>query len=280
MRYMRTTFIVSLGLIIFMLFIWFFVSFTKTERTITYFPIDETKEFSKASTILSFDDETKVLYWKTNSETEDNFYLRQDVSLLFINGRLKGILNAWRQRETTIEQEESLTVDAASFVQSLTFHHGEWHENDTITSIQQMTKDEGYILDNYLIKKPTKKKEIAHQINETIDEQLHLYWQQLIDFYNLDEQQYKLISFMQLDQFESYLGPDISAVTAARITGQLWEGLYKNYILEAISENSNDYMPVILLANDLSHLYVLFQLQGENKQLRQQIQLENKNVVK
>jgi len=277
---MRTTFIVSLGLIIFMLFIWFFVSFTKTERTITYFPIDETKEFSKASTILSFDDETKVLYWKTNSETEDNFYLRQDVSLLFINGRLKGILNAWRQRETTIEQEESLTVDAASFVQSLTFHHGEWHENDTITSIQQMTKDEGYILDNYLIKKPTKKKEIAHQINETIDEQLHLYWQQLIDFYNLDEQQYKLISFMQLDQFESYLGPDISAVTAARITGQLWEGLYKNYILEAISENSNDYMPVILLANDLSHLYVLFQLQGENKQLRQQIQLENKNVVK
>lgn len=275
MRYMRTTFIVSFGLIIFMLFILFFVSFTKTERTITYFPIDGTKEFSKASTILSFDDETKVLYWKTNSETEDNFYLRQDVSLLFINGRLKGILNAWRQRETTIEQEESLTVDAPSFVQSLTFHHGEWHENDTITSIQQMTKDEGYILDNYLIKKPTKKKEIAHQINETIDEQLHLYWQQLIDFYNLDEQQYKLISFMQLDQFESYLGPDISAVTAARITGQLWEGLYKNYILEAISENSNDYMPVILLANDLSHLYVLFQLQGENKQLRQQIQLEN-----
>lgn len=275
MRYMRTTFIVSFGLVIFMLFILFFVSFTKTERTITYFPIDRTKEFSKASTILSFDDETKVLYWKTNSETEDNFYLRQDVSLLFINGRLKGILNAWRQRETTIEQEESLTVDAPSFVQSLTFHHGEWHENDTITSIQQMTKDEGYILDNYLIKKPTKKKEIAHQINETIDEQLHLYWQQLIDFYNLDEQQYKLISFMQLDQFESYLGPDISAVTAARITGQLWEGLYKNYILEAISENSNDYMPVILLANDLSHLYVLFQLQGENKQLRQQIQLEN-----
>lgn len=275
MRYMRTTFIVSFGLVIFMLFILFFVSFTKTERTITYFPIDGTKEFSKASTILSFDDETKVLYWKTNSETEDNFYLRQDVSLLFINGRLKGILNAWRQRETTIEQEESLTVDAPSFVQSLTFHHGEWHENDTITSIQQMTKDEGYILDNYLIKKPTKKKEIAHQINETIDEQLHLYWQQLIDFYNLDEQQYKLISFMQLDQFESYLGPDISAVTAARITGQLWEGLYKNYILEAISENSNDYMPVILLANDLSHLYVLFQLQGENKQLRQQIQLEN-----
>lgn len=275
MRYMRTTFIVSFGLVIFMLFILFFVSFTKTERTITYFPIDGTKEFSKASTILSFDDETKVLYWKTNSETEDNFYLRQDVSLLFINGRLKGILNAWRQRETTIEQEESLTVDAPSFVQSLTFHHGEWHENDTITSIQQMTKDEGYILDNYLIKKPTKKKEIAHQINETIDEQLHLCWQQLIDFYNLDEQQYKLISFMQLDQFESYLGPDISAVTAARITGQLWEGLYKNYILEAISENSNDYMPVILLANDLSHLYVLFQLQGENKQLRQQIQLEN-----
>ncbi len=272
---MRTTFIVSFGLVIFMLFILFFVSFTKTERTITYFPIDGTKEFSKASTILSFDDETKELYWKTNSETEDNFYLRQDVSLLFINGRLKGILNAWRQRETTIEQEESLTVDAPSFVQSLTFHHGEWHENDTITSIQQMTKDEGYILDNYLIKKPTKKKEIAHQINETIDEQLHLYWQQLIDFYNLDEQQYKLISFMQLDQFESYLGPDISAVTAARITGQLWEGLYKNYILEAISENSNDYMPVILLANDLSHLYVLFQLQGENKQLRQQIQLEN-----
>lgn len=278
---MRSLSIVSITLIILCLGLGLLSFFTKTERTITYFPIDPSKNFIQAETRFSFDEANQELSWKAHSKSSEPAYLRQDLSLLFVNGRLKGILNRWREQERTIELEESFPLTSPSLLQAISFHHGEWQDKERITSNQQMTNATAYLLEGNFVEKLTNKKDkdLAKELITIIDSELNLYWEDLIQHYGLNEIDYLFFSLAELDHLAQYLTRKLSPEASAKIIGQLWEGLYKNYLLLAVEEHSNDYMPLVLLAKDLSHLYVLFQIKGVDYQLRQQITLENIHIL-
>src|SRR5690625_5225633 len=73
--------------------------------TMQYFPIDEHVMFDDARTDLTYSyDETEV-HWTIDSKSSESAYLRQDISLLFENGKFKGVQNKWEQHK----QKLSLT---------------------------------------------------------------------------------------------------------------------------------------------------------------------------
>lgn len=53
--------------------------------------------------------------------------------------------------------------------------------------------------------------------------------------------------------------------------GQLWEGLYKNYLLPIVTRNkpTDTYVPIILLNKNHNHLLVLYEANHEKKKLIQ-----------
>src|SRR5699024_9693058 len=73
--------------------------------------------------------------------------LRQDVALIYENGIFKGMLSEWKNNTATIELEKSIPISTSSLLESITFHHGEIHQDDeTITSIQKMSNDSLYVV--------------------------------------------------------------------------------------------------------------------------------------
>lgn len=61
---------------------------------ITYFPDDEKSTFTKAESNLGLflpkGNDSYEIVWTSDSESDKEMYLRQDASLLFDNGRLRG----------------------------------------------------------------------------------------------------------------------------------------------------------------------------------------------
>src|SRR5699024_712001 len=232
------------------------------EMTITYFPIDYDRTFTSAESSLTPTNEQYTIDWASHSTSEDSLYLRQDVSLLFRNGALVGVLNKWLQNTTTIEQKQPVTIRPNAVVQTISFHHGERHDNETITSIQAMSTDELYMLKNNSFKTPKTygQTQAVTELDQQIKHQLHMYWEELMNHFNINEEEYSSIPLTEIVNFDQYLSDTVSEKASDRIIGQLWEGLYKNYILAAVEANSNDFMPIILLANDQTHLFILYKI--------------------
>lgn len=260
----------------------FILSNGKTEMTLTYFPIDDEEQFSLASSALTLTTETNTIEWTSESTSERKLYLRQDISLLFNNGSLFGILNKWAQHVNRITQSEQFTVTPHTLLETISFHHGEHHKQGQITSIQQMSQDKLYILNNGAMRTPqsTKEQQDILALDNEVSEQLTKHWEQLINYYNIEAHNYIQIPLTEIIDLANYFPNNFSNKTTTRIIGQLWEGLYKNYLIEAFETESNDMMPLILLANDFSHLQVLYTINAENRQLYQQIDATDSTLIK
>src|SRR5699024_7756370 len=80
--------------------------------TITYFPIDEENTFTNAYSELNFSNKDSkdgyVLQWISGSKSSQPLYLRQDVSLLYENGQLRGVRSKWIEDTDTIKISEKL----------------------------------------------------------------------------------------------------------------------------------------------------------------------------
>lgn len=271
---MRKTLILAIILIV--VSIYFVISNLRTEMAIIFFPIDYERNFSNAQTTLVALDDLTTVDWTSKSESDTENYLRQDVSLLFVNGILAGVQNKWINNGSLIEQTKQTVIKTNAYLQAISFHHGEIHEGTSIYSIQEMTTDYLYIIDNHSfhIPKTEKEKKESKKLNNQITRKLKKNWEQLLGYFSIDQEQYFLYPFTDVILLANDLEEETSKETSDRIIGQLWEGLYKNYILQAIELKSNDPIPLILLAKDYSHLYVLYEMNGEKKQLIQQISLE------
>lgn len=253
--------------------IYFVVENSKTEKTITYFPIHDEQAFTTAVSKLNPLQDSFNIEWVSTSESEEKQYLRQDVSLLFTNGALTGVLNKWKRNTAQIEQKKDVIIKPAAVVETVSFHHGEIHHHDSITSIQHMSQDELFILDNRSFKESettTEKKQVDNLMHYT-NKRLQKHWNNLIAYFNVNINDYSEIPFNKLIQFEQDLTKDFTKEISEQIIGQLWEGLYKNYILQAVEANSNDLMPLILFANDHTHLLVIYKIKNEKHQLIQRV---------
>lgn len=261
--------------IIIILSVYLLITHLQTIMTITYFPIDYNRMFNYTTTSLTALDDNVTVDWTSRSESDAQNYLRHDVSLLFKNGKLNGVQNKWLQNQTVIEQYKRFTVKSNSLLQAITFHHGELHENDTIYSIQHMSEDSLYIIKHQSFRTPEndKEKTLVNKLNKQIDQNVHSRWDELITFFNVKRENYLLFPLIEITKLNDYLMEQYSHKESDKIIGQLWEGLYKNYILQAVELKSNDYMPIILLAKDHSHLLVLYEMDDEANQLIQRIHI-------
>ncbi|UOQ93736.1 hypothetical protein MUO14_01685 [Halobacillus shinanisalinarum] len=265
-------------------FTYLFIS-SRDQAVIKYFPIDDSHYFTEAATTLttSDDEDNDEIKWEIASSSNDSMYLRQDVSLLYVNGRLKGVVNKWKENAQHIEKQTILQGEDSKKYEAISFHHGEIHgKNDEIKSIQTTTTDTLYIIDSPHSKKTafhkaqsTEEKEWTGKLDHAIDQQLEAQWDELIHHYQIPREKYIHIPLTELTDFSKEDPfPGTTGAEFERILGQLWEGLYKNYVLGIEDSQSKhpiqSYIPLILLDKNGKHLIVLYEDDaGEKHQLIQ-----------
>lgn len=249
------------------LFIILFIYMLKenTRTTINFFPIDDNLYFKDAYTKLTLQSTTNKhadeVYWTSISKSSKALYLRQDVSIIFLNGKLTGVRSKWRENTDFIEVKESIHFKKKGLYQAISYHHGEAHYNESdIKSVQQMSYDELTFDLNQNIKKHDKK-------------QLIIYWNDLLDHFNINVEKYMSVPFVDLYHYNDKNLPSLSKRQTDKIIGQLWEGFYENYIIP-VTNNKNsvedNLMPLILFDNHHHHLLIIFELNGKKEMLIQQ----------
>ncbi|MCP3025683.1 hypothetical protein [Halobacillus sp. A5] len=269
------------------LMVFYFYTISKEEAVVKYFPTDEDVTFEKAETSLSYQEgegaDEYEIGWEISSKSDQPVYLRQDVSLLYVNGRLKGVINKWQENTDELSKHSTLHGEDTKKYEALSFHHGEIHKDEeVINSIQATTSDQLYIIDspytNRMAFKSAKTKEEEdwqNKLDHSIYQQLKAQWDELLAFYQIPESQYEQVPLTDLPEFnEENPFPYTTGDQYSRISGQLWEGLYKNYILGIRDAKSKhpiqSYIPLLLFDKKGKHLMVLFEDdQGEKKQLIQ-----------
>ncbi|SHN11876.1 hypothetical protein [Gracilibacillus kekensis] len=277
-------------LLMMMVLLLLLLSQQRSEETIKYFPLDSSIAFTSAETKLNLLQETGndqyQVKWESNSTLDDPIYLRQDISILFMDGRLKGIKGLWKEQEKNINLEVIFEESDSSHFQAITFHHGEAHyPNDEIKSVQQMTTDHLYVIDSpytalesFRLPSSHLQKEWKETIDRTTNQQLQFVWKEWLKVSNINSNDYQLYSLIDLIQLEKQPIEGLTLHQTKRIIGQLWEGLYKNYILPVANkpETKNQMMPIILIDKNLDHLIVLFTNErNEVETLYQKLSLDN-----
>ena len=261
----------------------------QVEESFTYYPTHHAALFQSAETTLTFMNDTDKGYeilWRAGSKLDRKAYLRQDISLLFGNGKLLSTSGKdWKQNEDKIMLESSTVHSESTNFKAISFHHAEIHENDHITSSQKHSYDELYVLDSKF--HPLHSFRIpVHQQDEE--------WKKLIDDYmdkklvhsldsaerhnSFDRNQYTIFPLTSIYQYEEHPLPGLDEKNTKVIIGQFWEEIYKNYFLGikkqdgTITEPIGSTIPLILLASDRSHLLVISELNdGEIMLLKQKI---------
>lgn len=261
----------------------------KTEESFTYFPPDKDATFQSANTSLILTGKTANGYairWKADSILDRKAYLRQDISFLYANGILIETMGrGWKQEADTIQLDKKiLQQDSANF-NAISFHHAELHSNEQITSTQRMTHDELYVLYSkyaplvsFRQPKGKEEKEWKFVIDQLIEERLKSSLQKAEKSFNINKEQYTVFPLTDMYQFEDSSLPRFNKQETKKILGRLWEGMYKNYFLGIQRTDGTTVAPIgstiplILIANDQSHLFVISELKnGEPMILKQQI---------
>lgn len=261
--------------------LFFILKSNLTVTTMKYFPPDDNVFFDNAETNINLLKNTDEIEWSVESTSSDVAYLRQDVSLLYENGKFKGVLNKWRQNVDHLDLSKRFYQANSSLLKAISFHHGEIHNpNDQISSIQKMTSDQLYFINDrntiYSFHEPSNadEKKWESDLNKMTDQQLENHWNKLINQLDIAINEYDRIPLTELAQYENKPLPGRTEAETKKIIGQLWEGLYKNYIL-LLKEKENlqdkHYMPLILLAKNNDHLLVIFELNNTNQKLIQKI---------
>ena len=276
-KYVHLILIVSFIMLMFLIF----QRNMQDSTAMKYFPIDSELAFDDASTTLSYDKKNDNINWNSHSSSSQTTYLRQDVALIYENGMFKGILSEWKNDTAIIELETSIPISTSSILQSITFHHGEIHQDDeSITSIQKMSNDLLYVITEgeeiHTFHHPKtkedkmKQQELTNHMNSAMEKHLH----SMLTYHQLSIDKYEILPLTKLVTYDDSSLFNFSNETTSRIIGQFWEGLYNEYITLLMSYKNDipsHYMPFILIAKDKSHLLVLFEIDDEPFKLKQNL---------
>ncbi|NUK30936.1 hypothetical protein HT574_12835 [Parageobacillus sp. VR-IP] len=264
-------------------------SHNSTKETIIFFPIHPQATFKEAKTTLQLQPQKRrgkySLLWSTSSSLDRTAYLRQDISLLFADGRLIDRLSKWESHRKTLTQRKKVTAKDSRFFQTISFHYGELHEGNAITSSQTMTSDYLYVIDSpyhpltsFRRATTEEEKEWQRILNKTTNGYLQHKAQSLLSHFSIQAQQYYSLYLPDLIMYNEQPLPDLSMKKTQEIIGKLWEGMYKSYFLGIKKEDGSilspigSTVPLILISKDYSHLIVLIEAEnGEKFQLIQKI---------
>ncbi|KQU59599.1 hypothetical protein ASG66_07730 [Bacillus sp. Leaf406] len=259
----------------------------ETRESIIFFPIDQNASFLAASTSMNLTQQKdQVVDWTVASELDSPSYLRQDVGLLFSNGKLKGVLNKWKPNTSSLYQKMKVEGDESNLLQAVAYHYAEIHEGeDTFKSAQTMSSDRLYIIDSAFnplgsFKTPTTdvqaewKKSLDGLVTKTIETS----WAKGLRELQINGGDYNALPLTELPAYSSRPYPGFTPAQWAKVTGNLWEGLYKNYAIGikkedgAIQNPVDSTIPLILLKKDRKEVLVLIiDKKGEAALLRQSI---------
>lgn len=259
----------------------------KSEETIIFFPIDPSHYFENAATHLHASSSGKEIYflqWKVDSTLNDSAYLRQDISILYKNGQLEGILNKWRQHTQMISQKEEIKDRENARFDAISFHYAEIHPmEDTYTSVQQMSKANLYAVTSpsfTAFQNPVS--EVQKQWHDRLDNytntKIRSSLNKALVHFQINKDQYQTFSLTDLPTQVNQIFRMFPKQKQEEIIGKLWEGLYKNYFLGIKKENGTlvspkgSSIPQLLVANNQREILVLFTLKdGTPILLRQKI---------
>ncbi|MBD7964517.1 hypothetical protein [Fictibacillus norfolkensis] len=264
--------------------------FVKKEarESITFFPLDSTFSFKEAETKLSFLNGTSSnydLFWKVNSITSERVYLRQDMAMIFENGRLNNKMTEWKTSADAIDLEKDVLSSIPGLWEAISYHQGEIHlSEEKYRSVQRMSNDFlyaaklGQSFSGFKIPKDSTERKAKNDLDEKTNKYLQQTLTQTTNFYQINLDEYNVISLESLTDFNNKPLSGFSLSKSQEIIGKLWEGLYKNYFLGITTKNGQrispigSSMPFILISKDKKYLFVLFQTtNGENIQLIQYI---------
>ncbi|MGF3103702.1 hypothetical protein [Rossellomorea sp. DUT-2] len=264
----------------------------QTEESIIFFPINEHVSYESATTILMLQPEKKndhyEVNWKVSSKLDTPAYLRQDVGFLFMNGRLKGLMNEWEQDTDQIVEESTIKGKESSLLEAVSFHYSEIHETETdFTSAQKMSEDTLYVIDSNFsplnaFRQPgtDAEKEWKNILDKVTSQQLDYQWEKAVEAMKIPMEDYTSFPLTQLPQLEDQPLEGFTAQEWERVIGNLWEGLYKNYYLGikkedgSVIESIDSSIPLILVKKDRKEVLVLLiDKNGEASLLKQQISI-------
>jgi hypothetical protein len=265
--------VLGIPILLILTFVFYQHTNPQVQESITYFPIDPNVTFKTAETTLTLmNQQANTILWKEHSILDRKAYLRQDAALLYANGRLLEGLWNWKQHTAALEQEKKITMDQSTFLQAITFHHAELHDKeDQISSSQTMSSSQ-----LYFITTPADEVNIKKQLDQQTERMLQLSWNKGLRHFSINLKNYQAFPLSQFNEQAKDALPGFTKSETAAVVGNLWEGLYKNYLLgikkaDGTSESSKgSTLPLILVAIDKTHLLVLTETaSGEPILLRQ-----------
>ncbi|RFU65702.1 hypothetical protein [Peribacillus glennii] len=266
----------------------YFLYLKPVRETIIFFPLDPSLQFDIASTAL----ETKQgngsysISWSELSVLNTQAYLRQDISLLYKNGKLVSVLKDWKQNSQSITQAERLPIEESSMFQAVTFHYAEVHPSESeIYSAQSLTGDQLYVIRSpystfQSFKHPTsaEQKEWKLVLDQTANSVITESLNQAVSAFAIDRNRYSVAALTDLKSKQGNLLTGYTESKQNEIIGKLWEGLYRNYVLGIKHDNGNELsplgssVPLLLVAQDKKELLVVFSASdGSPVMLRQKL---------
>ncbi|MFE8702474.1 hypothetical protein ACFYKX_17900 [Cytobacillus sp. FJAT-54145] len=261
------------------------------KESITFFPIDPSIKYKSSYSTLTLNERKKLgefsLQWRVGSTLDRDAYLRQDISFLYVNGRLKGKMGEWEENTDQLVQESEISGKESSRFETITFHHSEIHTNneDGIFSAQNISTDKLYIIDSsfsplqsFRIPVSKEEQEWKEILDQITNQQLDYSWSKSLQALSLNKQDYFIFPLTDINRFQDKSIPGLTEIETKELVGNLWEGLYKNYFLGikkrdgTVTEPIDSTIPLIMISNDQSHLLVLIETSsGDSILLRQNL---------
>ncbi|MEI2403786.1 hypothetical protein V8V80_12905 [Niallia taxi] len=281
--------VLTISLVIIISSVYFFQQNQIAKESITYFPIDTSVSFPTAATNLELGkqryDEYSVL-WETKSNVNKKAYLRQNMGLLYANGRLLNTMGAWKQNTMELTEDKTVVERESRLFQAIAFHYAEIHdENDRIFSSQKLSSNHMYVVNSKFDKgafsfstpQSEAQKEWKGLLDKETEDVINYHVKDALKHFSVNSEDYpNKILLTDLAAYNDKPFPGFTQAQTATIIGQLTEGLYKNYFLGITKDDGTvtkpigSTIPVILLAKD--HLLVVFTTaDNEPVILRQQI---------
>jgi hypothetical protein len=251
---------------IFTLFI--FPSLLMDRPTITYFPENPRIRYVKAETNLNIRPEGQIMSLHVSSQTNETNDLMQDFSLLYRNNRLVSILNHWQKNTRQLSSSKELEL-SSGFYSALSVHQAERHIDQSIYGKEQLSQDFLMVVPSngslHAFREPKSTVE-ANQLSSytrELDTDRRELLRKAAEQYGFRLSDYRVVPL------DALTGESVSRIfpfeekKSERITGQLWEGLYKNYVrgiqltqgqrVQALGST----MPLLLIAQD--HMLIIIE---------------------
>ncbi len=265
---------------------------------VKYFPLHPEYIFETADSYLSIKEEkgeTYVIRLDTISQTNHPAYLRQDISLLFQDGILIAQNHDWIQDADTLIHSLEHRSRYNHLFEAVTYHHAEFHdpggEESDITIQQAMSSDYLYVASSkfggtHHFHHPQTEKKIRWKevIDRGINNHLLFEWRQAMKEFDIDQNEYFMIPLTRLPSYGVKEDlPAIAGEKQAEVIGNLWEGLYHEYVLGQSGDPASppsspadaalgSGIPLILIDKKGDHIRVIYRgSDGKYHQLYQRV---------